>query len=222
MTPAVRVAVVDYGAGNLVSIGRALESVGAEVTVAGDPALIARADALVVPGVGAAAPAMARLARHRLVDPIRAWILDDRPFLGICLGLQLLFEGSDEDGAETLGVLAGRTVPLIDAPTLPHIGWNQVERRRPHALLEGIPDGADLYFVHSYAVAPADDTLIVAETAHGGRFASVVARDRLVGVQFHPERSGRDGLRLLANFVGLVGRSSERWPAGTVATLGAR
>ncbi len=222
MTRGIRVAVVDYGAGNLVSIGRALESVGADVTVVGDPAGIARADALVVPGVGAAAPAMARLARQRLVEPIRAWILDDRPFLGICLGLQLLFDGSDEDGAETLGVLRGRTVPLVDPPTLPHIGWNQVERRRPHAILEGIPDGADLYFVHSYAVAPLDESLVVAETAHGGRFASVVARDRLLGVQFHPERSGRDGLRLLANFVGLAAPAAEHRPGRTAATPGVR
>ena len=222
MTHGSRVAVVDYGAGNLVSIGRALESVGAEVTVVGDPAGFARIDALVVPGVGAAAPAMDRLAQRGLVEPIRAWILDDRPFLGICLGLQLLFEGSDEDGAETLGVLGGRTVPLVDPPTLPHIGWNQVERRRPHPLLEGIPDGADLYFVHSYAVAPTDPTLVVAETAHGGRFASVVVRDRLFGVQFHPERSGRDGLRLLANFVGSTDRGTGRAPGGTLATLEAR
>jgi len=217
-----RVAVVDYGAGNLVSIEQALTAAGADVHRAVTAAQIDEPDLLVVPGVGAAAPAMERLRDGGFVEPIRAWVAADRPFLGICLGLQLLFEGSDEDGAETLGVLAGRTVPLIDAPTLPHIGWNQVERRRPHALLEGIPDGADLYFVHSYAVAPADETVVVAETAHGGRFASVVARDRLLGVQFHPERSGRDGLRLLANFVGLAGRSTDRRPAGIVATLGAR
>jgi imidazole glycerol-phosphate synthase subunit HisH len=209
VTGALRVAVVDYGAGNLVSIGRGLESVGAAVSIVREPTRFADADALVVPGVGAAAPAMARLARHGLVDPIRAWIESDRPFLGICLGLQLLFDGSDEDGAETLGSLAGRTVALTDAPTLPHIGWNQVEPRRRHRLLDGIPDGADMYFVHSYAVAPADATLIVAETAHGGTFPSVVARGRLYGTQFHPERSGVDGLRLLANFIALASGSSD-------------
>ncbi len=200
-----RVAVADYGAGNLVSIARALETVGAKVTIAADARAIAAADALVVPGVGAAAPAMARLAGHGLVEPIRDWVRADRPFLGICLGLQLLYDGSDEDGAATLGLLPGRTVVLDDAPTLPHIGWNQVEVRRPHPILDGIPDGADMYFVHSYVVAPADSETVIAETTHGTRFPSVVARGRLIGVQFHPERSGRDGIRLLANFVASVG-----------------
>jgi glutamine amidotransferase len=199
--PALRVAVADYGAGNLVSIARALETVGARVTIAADPAALAGADALVVPGVGAAAPAMDRLARHGLVEPIRDWVLADRPFLGICLGLQLLVDGSDEDGAITLGLLPGRTVALREAPTIPHIGWNQVDRRREHPILAGVPDGADLYFVHSYVVAPDDPTTIVAETTHGSRFASVVVSGRTVGVQFHPERSGRDGIRVLANFV---------------------
>jgi imidazole glycerol phosphate synthase glutamine amidotransferase subunit len=211
------VAVVDYGAGNLVSIEQALTSVGARVRIALDPDALHDADALVVPGVGAAGPAMARLERHRLVEPIRSWIAADRPYLGICLGLQLLFDGSDEDGAETLGVLAGRTVLLEQAPTLPHIGWNQVERRRDHPLFEGIADGADAYFVHSYAGAPDPaiaDEVTVATTRHGRPFVSVVSRGRLAGVQFHPERSGDDGIRLLANFVGLV-RAGGAWAAPT-------
>ena len=120
----------DYGAGNLVSIRQAVERVGALATIVRDPRALDGADALVVPGVGAAAPAMARLERYGLAEAIRAWVGRGRPFLGICLGLQLLYEGSDEDGALTLGLLAGRTVALRDAPTLPHIGWNQVERRR--------------------------------------------------------------------------------------------
>jgi imidazole glycerol phosphate synthase glutamine amidotransferase subunit len=201
-----RIVVVDYGAGNLVSIEQALTSVGADVTVARDAEALRDADALVVPGVGAAAPAMARLERRGLVDPIRDWIERDRPFLGICLGLQLLFEGSDEDGATTLGVLPGRTSRLEDAPTLPHIGWNQVVRTREHPLFDGIADGADLYFVHSFAGVPADgaEDVVLARTEHGRPFVSAVARGRLLGVQFHPERSGTDGLRLLANFVRLV------------------
>jgi imidazole glycerol phosphate synthase glutamine amidotransferase subunit len=199
----VRVGVVDYGAGNLVSIGQALSAVGAEVRAVTSPTGLDGVDLLVVPGVGAAAPAMNRLAVQGLADPIRAWIRADRPFLGICLGLQLLFEGSDEDGAETLGVLAGRTVLLDGAPTLPHIGWNQVVRRAEHGAFTGIDDGADLYFVHSYVglPAPGNEDIVVAETTHGGTFASAVARGRLLGVQFHPERSGTDGLRLLANVV---------------------
>jgi glutamine amidotransferase len=214
---AVRVAVADYGAGNLVSIGRALETVGAVATIVRDPVGLTQADALVVPGVGAAAPAMARLQRYGLADAMRAWVGADRPFLGICLGLQLLYDGSDEDGAVTLGLLPGRTVALRDAPTLPHIGWNQVEQRRAHPILAGVPDGADLYFVHSYVVGPADESTVVAETTHGSPFPSVVARDNLVGLQFHPERSGRDGLRILANFVELAASSQDR--ASRSATL---
>ncbi len=201
------VAVVDYGAGNLVSIDQALTTVGADVRIVRDGEAIRGADALVVPGVGAAAPAMARLERRELVAPIRAWLAADRPFLGICLGLQLLFETSDEDGAATLGVLPGRTVRLEDAPTLPHIGWNQVERVREHPLFDGIADGADFYFVHSYAGEPAGGETsdeVLASTEHGRRFVSAVARGPLLGVQFHPERSGADGLRLLTNFVSIV------------------
>ena len=210
-----RVAVVDYGAGNLVSIDQALTAAGADVVIARGAAAFAGADALVVPGVGAAGPAMSRLRRRGLEAPIRAWIAGDRPLLGICLGLQLLFEGSDEDGAETLGVLPGRTVRLREAPRLPHIGWNQVERCRAHPLFDGIDDAADFYFVHSYAAEPAPgaDALKLAETTHGAPFVSAVARGSLAGVQFHPERSGRDGLRLLANFVELA-RSATTQTAG--------
>ena len=197
-----RVAVVDYGAGNLVSIEQALTSAGADVLRAVTADEIGDPDLLVVPGVGAAAPAMDRLRDGGFVEPIRAWVAADRPFLGICLGLQLLYEGSDEDGAQTLGILPGRTIRLEGAPTLPHIGWNQVERRYHHPVFVGIPPAADFYFVHSYVGAPAGrdaDALILAETEHGTRFVSAVARGRLLGVQFHPERSGVNGLRLVAN-----------------------
>jgi glutamine amidotransferase len=201
-----RIAVVDYGAGNLVSIDQAFERVGGDVTIARGPDDLRSSDGVVVPGVGAARPAMERLDAAGLTDALRPWLGGDRPFLGICLGLQLLFDASDEDGAETLGVIPGRTVRLDEAPTLPHIGWNQVERTRDHALFDGIADGADFYFVHSYAGAPtgAVEDPVIATTEHGARFTSAIARDALLGVQFHPERSGEDGLRLLANFVGLV------------------
>jgi imidazole glycerol phosphate synthase glutamine amidotransferase subunit len=195
------VAVVDYGAGNLVSIEQALAVGGASVRRAESAVDIGTPDLLVVPGVGAAAPAMDRLRAGGFVDPIRAWIAADRPFLGICLGLQLLLDGSDEDGAETLGVLGGRTVRLDAAPTLPHIGWNQVDRVADHPAFDGVAPGADFYFVHSYAAAPTEAGVVLAETGHGARFVSAVARGRLLGVQFHPERSGTDGLRLLANVV---------------------
>ncbi len=211
------VAVVDYGAGNLVSIDQALTVAGARVRPATRGSDIDGADLLVVPGVGAAAPAMDRLRAGGFVDPIRTWLAADRPFLGICLGLQLLFEGSDEDGAETLGVLPGRTVRLAGAPTLPHIGWNQVVRRREHPAFAGIRDGADFYFVHSYVGLPAgglDADPVLAVTEHGTRFASAVSRGRMIGVQFHPERSGADGLRLLANVVGMLAARDVVAPAG--------
>ena len=213
-----RIAVVDYGAGNLVSIEQGLTASGADVLIATDARAFEAADAIVVPGVGAAAPAMHRLQGAGLVEPILDWVAADRPFLGVCLGLQLLFESSDEDGARTFGVLSGRTQRLAGAPTLPHIGWNQVERRRSHPLFDGIGEGADFYFVHSYAGAPkeADDGAVLADTEHGGRFVSAVARGNLLGVQFHPERSGDDGLRLLANFVGLV-RAGGRAPAAAAS-----
>ena len=197
------VVVVDYGAGNLVSIDQALRTAGADVRLATSGDDIDGADLLVVPGVGAAAPAMERLRAGGFVEPIVAWVAQDRPFLGICLGLQLLFEGSDEDGAETLGVLPGRTVRLEDAPTLPHIGWNQVVRRREHPAFAGIGPDADFYFVHSYVGLPTADAgdAVLAETEHGASFVSAVARGNLIGVQFHPERSGTDGLRLIANVV---------------------
>jgi imidazole glycerol-phosphate synthase subunit HisH len=204
MTP--HIAVIDYGAGNLMSIDQALSTVGADVVAVRDPEGLRGAAAVIVPGVGAAQPAMARLEARGLTGPLRAWLTGDRPFLGICLGLQLLFEGSDEDGATTLGAVPGRTKRLEDAPTLPHIGWNQVEPTRPHPLFDGIPDGADFYFVHSFVGVPDPESpeLVLATTDHGHRFTSAVGRGSLLGVQFHPERSGRDGLHLLANFVDLV------------------
>ena len=139
----------------------------------------------------------------------------------------MLFERSDEDGAETLGALAGRTVLLENAPTLPHIGWNQVVRRREHPLFDGIADGADFYFVHSYAGAPEgpSNDAVLADTTHGGTFAAAIATGRVLGVQFHPERSGTDGLRLLGNFVGLVRAGAvahlREVPAGATARPGA-
>lgn len=227
-TGGLRVAVVDYGAGNLVSIDQALRFVGADPRIVTAPADLAGADAMIVPGVGAAAPAMASLERAGLVDPILRWIALGRPFLGICLGLQLLFDGSDEDGAQTFGVIPGRTVRLDGAPTLPHIGWNQVSRRRDHALFTGIEQDADLYFVHSYAGRPegmGSDTVTLAETDHGTRFVSAIDHGNVLGVQFHPERSGAAGLRLLGNFVRwatavAAGQGAQRSPIGAGGTAG--
>ena len=183
------VAVLDYGAANLASIGQALVAAGARVVVATDAAALEGVAAIVVPGVGAAGPAMAHLRERGLVEPLRAWVRAGRPCLGICLGYQLLFERSAEGDAQTLGLLAGRTVGLEDAPTLPHIGWNTVELARPHPLFDGIADGSHFYFVHSFAPAPADEGIVVARTTHGRPFVSAVASGSLYGLQFHPEKS---------------------------------
>ena len=203
------IAILDYGAANLVSITHGLVAVGADVVVAAEPSALAGADALVVPGVGAAASAMSHLRERGLVEPLRDWVRAGRPCLGICLGFQILFDASDEGDAQTLGLLAGRTVALRDAPTLPHIGWNVVRAVRPHPLFDGIPDGSYFYFVHSFAPVPADEGVVLARTDHGQPFVSAVARGSLYGLQFHPEKSSDVGLRVLANFLRLVATNAQ-------------
>lgn len=204
MSQPIRVAVVDYGAGNLVSIRNALQRLGAEVGVAEAPAGLEGAEVILVPGVGASEAAMGRLRRQGLAEPIVERVRAGAWYIGICLGLQLLFESSHEDGARMLGLLEGDVEIIPDAPSLPHIGWNRLELRRPHPVLEGLPDGTPAYFVHSYVPVPRDPQVVVAETEHGGRFASLVAADRIIGFQFHPERSGSDGLRMLRNTLELI------------------
>ena len=205
MTEPIRVAVVDYGAGNLISIRNALRLLGAEVGVAETPEQLEGAEVILVPGVGASEAAMGRLRRQGLVEPIVERVRAGTWFVGICLGLQLLFETSHEDGAQMLGLLEGDVEVIPDAPSLPHIGWNRLEVQREHPVLEGLADGTPAYFVHSYVPVPRDPQIVVAETEHGGRFASLVAKDRILGFQFHPERSGDDGLRMLRNTLGLIG-----------------
>jgi glutamine amidotransferase len=207
----IRVAVVDYGAGNLVSIRNALQLLGAVVRVAETADQLDAAEVILVPGVGASEPAMERLRRQGLVEPIIDRVAAGSWFVGICLGLQLLFERSHEDGARMLGLLRGDVEVIPDAPSLPHIGWNRLRFRRLHPVLEGLADGTPAYFVHSYVPVPADPDIVVADTEHGGRFASLVARERILGFQFHPERSGTDGLHLLRNTLALV--AADR-PAG--------
>jgi glutamine amidotransferase len=206
----VRVAVLDYGAANMVSISQGLAAVGAEVVEAAGPAALEGIDALVVPGVGAARPAMVRLRQRGLLEPLREWVRAGRPCLGICLGYELFFESSEEANARTLGLLAGRTEELRDAPTLPHTGWNAIDIVRPHPLLEAIPNGSYFYFVHSFAPVPADEQIVLARTTHGRPFVSAVASGALYGLQFHPERSSELGLRVLANFVRLAAAGPTR------------
>jgi glutamine amidotransferase len=160
------------------------------------------ADAVIVPGVGAAADTMANLRRHGLVEPIREYIGSGRPFLGVCMGQQALFDISEEGGEhECLGVLHGRVIRLPGGIKVPHMGWNQVHFAREHPIFEGIADGSYFYFVHSYFPRPDNSDVVLAETEYGVRFASVVGRDNIVATQFHPEKSGDNGLKLYANFL---------------------
>jgi glutamine amidotransferase len=194
------IALVDFGAGNLRSLENALARLGIEPTIAATPETITEADAVILPGVGAAGPAMAAFRERRLDEAVTRSIAEGKPFLGVCLGLQLLFDRSAEDGATCLGVLPGTVERLATTEKLPHVGWNTLEILRPHPVLDGIVDEA-MYFVHSYVVVPDDRAIIAAQTTHGTPFVSAIATGRLVGVQFHPERSGAAGLRLLQNFL---------------------
>jgi glutamine amidotransferase len=194
------VAVIDYKAGNLTSVLKGLTAAGAGPFVTEDARAIATADAVVVPGVGHFAATAAIDAPMRAA--IASAIDNGRPVLGVCLGLQFLFEGSEEaPELAGLGVLPGRCVLLRGDVKVPHVGWNTIERRRDSPLLAGVGDGASVYFTHSYA-APDGEGCVAAAT-HGLAFAAVVERGRVFGVQFHPEKSGEDGLRVLRNFVSL-------------------
>jgi glutamine amidotransferase len=199
------VVVIDSGGANLASLGYALARLGTRATVSADPARIRRASHVLLPGVGSAHDAMSRLAAAGLTDVIPRLT---QPLLGICLGMQLLFEASaespaDQDGTPGLGVLDGKVERLTGAPDrpVPHMGWNQLEPLRADPLLEAIAPTDYVYFVHSYAAPVTDATLAV--TGYGQRFASVVRKDNFRGVQFHPERSATVGARLLANFLAI-------------------
>ncbi|MHC4402384.1 MAG: imidazole glycerol phosphate synthase subunit HisH [Planctomycetota bacterium] len=200
------IAVIDYGMGNLRSVQKGFEKVGHEAVVTGDPAEVARADKVVLPGVGAFEDAMAELRRRKLVDPVLGAIESGKPFLGICLGLQLLFERSFEHGEHKgFGVLRGE-VTRFEVPeeySVPHMGWNQLWIARRPPILEGIEEGAYFYFVHSYHVIPCDSEVIATTTDYPERFCSMIWRDNLFATQFHPEKSQSDGLRILRNFAQL-------------------
>ncbi len=198
------VVVLDYDAGNLRSVARALTHVGAEPMVSADPADIMKAGAVVLPGVGAAADTMYKLAERNLIEPVREYIAQGRPFLGVCMGLHALLEHSDEGGGQDcLGVLPGEAKLFEGGPGMkvPHMGWNTVDWVRPHPVTEGIPSGSFFYFVHSYYPTTQDASLGLGETEYGVRFPSVLARGYVVATQFHAEKSGKDGLRLYRNFV---------------------
>lgn len=206
-----RVVVVDYGAGNLRSVARALAYVGADPLVSDDPAAIAAAGAVVLPGVGAAADTMSNLRGRDLVRPINEYLAAGRPFLGVCMGLQALLEFSEEGGGhDCLGFFPGavRQFPRESGLKIPHMGWNTVDWRRAHPVTEGIPSGRYFYFVHSYYPSTPDPGLVLGETSYGLTFPSVLASGYVVATQFHPEKSGPDGLRLYRNFVEWAGAGS--------------
>ena len=199
-----RVVVLDYGAGNLRSVARAVEHVGFRPDVASDVRALDDADAVVMPGVGAAADTMRHLEEGGFVEPLRAYIRAKRPFLGVCMGLQALLTTSEEGGShDCLDIVPGqvRRIERTDGQKVPHMGWNKVAQVREHPIFKDIPDGSYFYFVHSYYPEPEDESLVVGRTTYGVEFASVIARDGLVATQFHPEKSGRVGLQLYRNFL---------------------
>lgn len=196
------IAIIDYGVGNLRSVQKAFEAVGAPARLVGSPAELEEARALVLPGVGAFGDGMAMLSERGFVPALLGVVRAGRPLLGICLGMQLLFQESEEMGRHAgLGILPGRVVRFAGDLKVPQIGWNQLWWRRPNPLLAGVPDGSYAYFVHSYYVQPADAAHVLAETDYGIFYPSVVGKGNVFGVQFHPEKSQDVGMRILRNFV---------------------
>ena len=196
-----RIVVIDYESGNLRSVARAVEKAGVIPVVTSDPASLENADGVILPGVGSGPAAMAALQSRGLVTPLLDYIAGGRPFLGVCLGLQLLLDATDEGDADCLGLVPGRVRRLPDGLKVPHMGWNTVEFQRDHPLWRGIPQGSHFYFVHSYYADPEASADVAGVTEYGVPFCSIYARDNVVATQFHPEKSGDNGLRIYANFI---------------------
>jgi len=197
------IGVIDYGTGNLASVTNALDYLEAPWRLARSSSELLASDTLVFPGVGAAGPAMARLRATGLDQGLHEFLRSGRPYLGICLGMQLLFQSSAEDDSSCLSYFPGQVGRMATSEKLPHVGWNTTDVSRSSSLLEPW-NGKYFYFTHSYVVQPAEPEVICAVTDHGGAFVSAVAQEPIFGVQFHPERSGRDGLQLLARFCRLA------------------
>lgn len=200
------IVIIDYGMGNLRSVEKAFAYLGYPALISGDSSRLREAEGIVLPGVGAFGDAMQELEERRLISPIMEIVEEGKPFLGICLGYQLLFESSQESpGVEGLGILAGEVKRFPNRVKIPHMGWNDTQFKREHAIVNGIEEGAFFYFVHSYYVEPCSDELTLAQTEYGLDFASGVARENLVAFQFHPEKSSSTGLQLLDNFAAMCG-----------------
>ena len=201
MTSAIEIVVVDYRSGNLRSVAKALEAVGASALVTGDPASIEAASAVILPGVGSGPAAMDALRARELVEPLRNYVASGRPFLGVCLGLQLLLDRTAEGDAPCLGIVPGQVQKLPTGLKVPHMGWNSVQFQNEHPVFRDVPQGSHFYFVHSYYAAPNDKQDVAGITEYGVPFCSVYAHDNLVATQFHPEKSGTIGLKIYKNFV---------------------
>ena len=204
MASGFKLVVIDYQSGNVRSVTRALESAGVSPLVTGDPAELPGADAVIFPGVGSGPAAMSALEDRRLVAPLQDYVASGKPFMGICLGLQLLLDRTEEGNASCLGIIPGHVKRLPDGLKVPHMGWNSVEFEADHPVLRDIPQGSHFYFVHSYYAAPSEQTWVAGTTEYGVPFCSVYAKDNLVATQFHPEKSGPVGLRVYRNFVELA------------------
>lgn len=199
------IAIIDYGAGNLRSVAKAVARLGRDPFVTYDSEQILAAEGVILPGVGAAADTMESLRRLDLLQTIIEVIDQGTPFLGICMGLQVLLTASEEGGYHRcLDVVPGIVRHLPHGLKVPHMGWNQVRHKTTHPLFAGIPDEVNFYFVHSYYADPVDKVVIAGETDYGCSFASVIIRENVIGTQFHPEKSGRHGLKMLSNFLNLV------------------
>ncbi len=203
--------IIDYQAGNLTSVVRSLKVLGVEGTVTQDPAVVAQATRVIFPGVGAAGKAMATLRELGLDQALRQSLARGIPILGICLGAQIILEHSEENEAACLGLLPGRTraLPRGQGLKIPHMGWNRVRFLRTHPVFQGLPEGAEYYFVHSYYPDPAQTTMVLGVTDHGIEFPSAIGWRNLVATQFHPEKSGRFGLQILENFLAWDGSYAE-------------
>ena len=196
------IALVDYGAGNIHSIEKALEYVGATVRVTNEPTVVAEAEAIVLPGVGSAGSAMSQITQHGLDDAIREATQQEKPFLGICLGMQLLAGHHAEGEVNGLGLFHGEVRRIPNGPKIPHMGWNQVQPLHEDLpIFAGIPENTYFYFAHSYYVEPQSSQGVAAITEYGSPYCSVITTEQVWGTQFHPEKSGKLGLQLLANFV---------------------
>jgi glutamine amidotransferase len=196
------ISIVDYGAGNIRSVVNAVSKLGYQLEVTNTPEGVLGAQAVILPGVGAGADTMASLNELGLGAPIRRVIADGRPFFGVCIGLQVLFTGTEEGGwHECLNIIPGSVRKLPAMLKIPHIGWNQVKQKVSHPIFEGILDETNFYFVHSYYAEPEDDSVTIGETEYGLNFCSIIAKGNLIATQFHPEKSGEFGLKLYSNFI---------------------